>query len=146
MAEIGLIASIVGLAATAFEISRSIYDLIKTFEDSPQAIKDLAQNVQTLGQVFEQISEKDKRAVSGTQFKRALKQDTFAAAVESCKRDFVRLKLIVEELKPKGYKEFWLKLRNTIKWIYLEKSIESIKKALEAHKSLFNILLSLNIE
>ena len=147
MADIGLLVSVAGLAQLAFEISKGVFNLIRTFKDSPQALSDLGQDVLTLGEVLERIRRKGETASRSTDFYQGLGQGTFVRVIKGCKIDLGRLEIIIVKLNSKDDpNSVWIRIRTTLKWKLLERHIESVKNALEAHKSLLTILLSLSIE
>lgn len=146
MASIGLLASVAGLATTAFDVSRTIFDLVQTFKGLPQALQDLAHSTSTLGQLLKQTDRKGQTATLETPFGRALRDRSFREVVAGCDRDLGRLRIVLYKLTKDDSSSFLIRVRYTFKWKYLETQVESVKKSLEAHKSLLNILLCLSIE
>ena len=146
MAEVvGLVATVAGLATTALSVSKTLLDLIQTYENSPQAIQDLQKEVSVLGELLEKIHKNVENSSSRSQFCRTVKEGTYTVAFKRCDRDLNRLQTIVVKLHLSGSHNRWSRLRDTLMWFYLEKDIASVKMALEMHKSLLTILLSLSI-
>ena len=147
MAEaLGILATVVGLITAAIDVSKTLSDLYNTFKDTPDLIKELERDVIALSSVLKKIHSKAEEASPTSAICQGLGEESFKVTVLSCENDLRRLRAILSKLTPKKSKIYTVRLRSTVKWLYLESSIESVKKALEAHKSALNLVLSLDIE
>jgi hypothetical protein len=144
MAGVGELASIVGLATVAFDISKTIFDLLQTFKGLPQALQDLAHSTETLGGLLEEIDLKGRKVAADDPFGTAIQQPSFKATVAGCERDLGRLQIVLFKLTKEDSSALLVRLRYTFKWIYLEDQVVSVKKSLEAHKTLLSVFLSLS--
>lgn len=144
MAEIGLIASIIGVAGAGAKLSIAIFDMASTIGGAGKELQDLSTEISLLCSVFKQL----ETLLLHAHFRYSnAAADTTRKILERCKEVFNELDDVVKDLWPRkndgmaGIPSVDFVTR--VKWLGFKSSkVKLIKSTLESYKLTLGIMLS----
>jgi hypothetical protein len=144
MAEIGLIAGIVGVAGAGAKLSIAIFDIASTIGAAGKELQDLSTEISLLCSVFKQL----ETLLSHAHFRYSnTAVDTTRKILERCKEVFNELGDVVKDLWPRRNDDLGgipsVGFVTRVKWLGFKKSkVKLIKSTLESYKLTLGIMLS----
>ena len=144
MAEIGLIASIVGVAGVGATLSIAIFDIASKIGAAGKELQDLSTEISLLCSVFKQL----ETLLSHAHFRYSnAAVDTTRKILERCKEVFNELDDVVKDLRPRKSDDLGgipsLDFVTRVKWLGFKSSkVKLIKSTLESYKITLGIMLS----
>lgn len=144
MAEIGLIASIIGVAGAGAKLSIAIFDIASTIGAAGKELQDLSTEISLLCSVFKQL----ELLLSLAHFRYSnAAVDTTRKILERCKEVFNELDDVVKDLWPRKNNDLGgipsVNFVTRVKWLGFRNSkVKLIKSTLESYKLTLGIMLS----
>ena len=141
MAEVGLIASVIGIAGTGAKLSVTLYTLAETVNSADKSIKDVARDVSITSSVLGQLAailEQDKQAKISKDD--ALK--TTDDAVRGCSEVFSEIDAMLKKSVSNTNAGKTKAVLEKLKWAFIQPKMELLRSNLERLKSSLLLLLS----
>jgi len=144
MAEISLIASIIGVAGAGAKLSIAIFDIASTIGAAGKELQDLSTEISLLCSVFKQL----ETVLSHAHFHYSnAAVDTARKILERCKTVFNELDDVVKDLLPRKNVGLGgipsVDFASRVKWLGFKNSkVKLIKSTLESYKLTLGIMLS----
>jgi hypothetical protein len=144
MAELGLIASIVGVASAGARLSIAIFDIASAIGAAGKELQDLSTEISLLCFVFKQL----EALLSHAHFRYSnAAVDTTRKILDRCKEVFNELDDVVKDLYPRKNDELGRipspDFVTRVKWLGFRNSkVKLIKSTLESYKLTLGIMLS----
>lgn len=141
MAEIGLVASIVGVAGAGLQIAMSLRQLASEIREAAREVHDVAANVSLFSMTLKQVGN-CVRDNASPHSESAL--DTLEEIIMNCRSTFNKIESMISQVRKdthiKDYQQA-MSLSRRVRWIFKKSEVYHLTSQLESSKLTLSIML-----